>query len=403
VTGTSVDDHGSVRWGVTLPLAVAMGGIGCLAAWVLLRLIWFLTNLLFWHRVRFGSAEAHTAPWASAPWTVLIVAAGGLIAGLAIRYGHDSLRGHGIPEVMEAVALRQGRIPPRVAALKPLVSALVIGTGGPFGAEGPIIQTGAALGSVLGQWLPVSVAERRALIACGAAAGMTGIFGTPAAAVLLPVELFTFEFSLRAIAPAAVAAGVAAALRGLLLGSRPLFFMHATPGAGMVGIFWCLGLGLVAGLEAVGLTRVLYWLEDMFAAIPGAGPVTRPLIGAVCVGLIALAGPEVLGVGYDLIRLADCPSFGDGGRGTCSPVHHRWRHRGAHRPPAGAVDPPQPAAGGPGVHGCGLRRRRASDADRQRLRRGGDRRLPRDRAGAGGDGRGHGTGGSPTAVQYDDG
>ena len=179
-------DAGRVRWRVALPLAVALGGIGCLAAWVLLRLIWFVTNLLFWHRVGFASAEAHAAPWASAPWTVLILAAGGLVAGLAIRYGHASLAGHGIPEVMEAVALREGRIPPRVAGLKPLCAALVIGTGGPFGAEGPIIQTGAALGSVLGQWLPVRPAERRVLIACGAAAGMTGIFGTPAAAVLLP-------------------------------------------------------------------------------------------------------------------------------------------------------------------------------------------------------------------------
>lgn len=294
------------RFHLMFPLAVAIGAVGAAVAWALLRLIWLLTNLLFWHRLSFAYAEAHAAPAASGPWTLPILLGGGLLAGLAIRYGHESLRGHGIPEVMEAVVLREGRIAPRVAALKPLLSAVVIGAGGPFGAEGPIIQTGGAIGSVLGQWLPLSTAERTVLIACGAAAGMTGIFGTPVAAVLLPIELITFEFSLRALAPTAAAAAVAAVLRVPLLGGQPLFAMTTHPGVTAVGLLWCLGFGLVAGLEAVGITRALYWLEDLYEWVPeGArrlGSVIRPVLGAACVGLIALGAPEVLGVGYDLIR-----------------------------------------------------------------------------------------------------
>lgn len=290
------------RFTVLMPLALLLGVVGALVAWLLLRLIWFCTNLLFWHRWSFAYAEAHAAPAATAPWTVLILLAGGALAGLAIRYGHASLQGHGIPEVMEAVALRAGRIPPRVALLKPLLSALVIGAGGPFGAEGPIIQTGGAIGSVVGQWLPMSDTERKVLIACGAAAGMTGIFGTPVAAVLLAIELLIFEFSLRAVAPAAVAAAVAATFRVPLLGAQPLFLMHTVYTVSGVGLLWCLAFGVVAGLLAVGLTHALFGLEDVYARIPGTGLVTRPIIGAACVGLIALVGPEVLGVGYDLIR-----------------------------------------------------------------------------------------------------
>ncbi len=301
-TGPPAPGPDEFRFRVVVPAAIAMGGVGMGAAWVLLRLIWLLTNVLYWHRWSFRYAEAHTAPTASSPWTVVILVAGALLAGLAVRYGHESLRGHGIPEVMEAVVLREGRIPPRVAVLKPLLSALVIGGGAPFGAEGPIIQTGGAIGSLIGQWLPVSAAERKVLIACGAAAGMTGVFGTPLAAVLLPVELITFEFSLRALAPPALAAGVAAVLRVPLLGAAPLFAMGSDLGFGAAGLVWCLGFGVVAGLQAVGITRLLYGLEDLYERVPGAGPVVRPVIGAVCVGVIALAGPEVLGVGYDLIR-----------------------------------------------------------------------------------------------------
>lgn len=290
------------RLAALFPLAGVLGVAGALVAWILLHLIWLLTNILFWHRWSAAYAEAHAAPAASAPWTILILVGAALLAGAAIRWGHESLRGHGIPEVMEAVVLRAGRIPPLVAALKPLLSAVVIGAGGPFGAEGPIIQTGGAIGSVVGQWLPMSDTERKILIACGAAAGMTGIFGTPLAAVMLPVELITFEFSLRAIAPTAVAAAVAAALRVPLLGVQPLFAMTAAPGLGLSAVLWCGGFGLLAGVLATAITRALYGLEDLFAHIPGTGMVTRPIIGAVCVGLIALAGPEVLGVGYDLIR-----------------------------------------------------------------------------------------------------
>ncbi len=290
------------RFRVLLPAAAGMGALGVGAAWVLLRLIWLLTNVIFWHRLWAGYAEASAAPWAAGLFPLLPLVGGGLVAGLAIRYGDQSLGGHGIPEVMEAVLQRQARIPWRVALLKPLVSAVVIGAGGPFGAEGPIIQTGAALGSVAGQLLPLSAAERKVLLACGAAAGMTGVFGTPLAAVLLPLELLTFEFSLRALAPVAVAAAVASVLRVPLLGAKPLFSMTTAPGAGALGLLWCLGFGLLAALEAIALTRALYGLEDLYGKLPGPAALVRPLMGSVCVGLVALGGPQVLGVGYNLIR-----------------------------------------------------------------------------------------------------
>jgi H+/Cl- antiporter ClcA len=290
------------RFRVLLPAAAGMGAVGVGAAWCLLRLIWLLTNLIFWHRLSAGYAEASVAPRAVGLFPLLPLVGGSLVAGLAIRYGHESLSGHGIPEVMEAVLQREARIPWRVALFKPLVSAIVIGAGGPFGAEGPIIQTGAALGSLAGQLLPLNATERKMLLACGAAAGMTGVFGTPLAAVLLPLELLTFEFSLRAIAPVAVAAAVAAVLRVPLLGSRPLFAMTTAPGAGPIGLLWCLGFGLLGGLEAAGLTRALYGLEDLYGRLPGPAALVRPVVGAVCVGLVALGGPQVLGVGYNLIR-----------------------------------------------------------------------------------------------------
>jgi CIC family chloride channel protein len=297
--GRTTEQH---RYGFLVAAAAVLGGVGFGAAWVLLRLIGLFTHVAFYHRVDAGYAEVHLAPFAHGVYLVAILAAANAAAGLAIRYGHPALSGHGIPEVMESVLTRDGRIPPRVALLKPIFAAVVIGLGGPFGAEGPIIQTGGAIGSLLGQILPASAAERKVLIACGAAAGMTGIFGTPLAAVLLPVELITFEFSLRTLALPAISAAVALALRGALMDARPLFLMPATQAVGPLGLAWCVPFGVLAGLEAAGITRVLYWLEDLYHHVRWAGEVVRPAIGALVVGLIALAGPEVLGVGYDLIR-----------------------------------------------------------------------------------------------------
>lgn len=290
------------RFSLLIAAAVLVGAVGAGAAWLLLRMIGFVTNVLYDHRIAFDFVEVNAAPFASSPWTILILTASALAAGLAIRYGHLALRGHGIPEVMESVLERGSRIPPRVALLKPVFAALVIGSGGPFGAEGPIIQTSGALGSLLGQLPPFTEVERKVLIACGAAAGMTGIFGTPVAAVLLPVELIVFEFSLRAIAPTAVAAGVAAVLRGYLLGVQPLFPLASTGRIGGLELLWCIVFGVLAGFEAAGITWALYRVEDLYARIPRTGLVLQPAIGALIVGLIALLGPEALGVGYDLIR-----------------------------------------------------------------------------------------------------
>lgn len=296
---TVVEEH---RYAFLVAAAIVLGVVGFGAAWTLLRLIGLFTQLVFHHRVAAEYAEAHAAPFAHGLGMLAALVGANLLAGLAIRFGHPALSGHGIPEVMESVLEKESRIPLRVALLKPIFSALVIGLGSPFGAEGPIIQTGGAIGSILGQILPTTANERKVLIACGAAAGMTGIFGTPIAAVLLPVELITFEFSLRTVALPAIAATVAYVLRTTLLDATPLFAMHATAPIRLVGLGWCMAFGVVAGVEAAAITATLYWLEDAYKRIPGSGPVTRPVIGALAVGLVALAVPEVLGVGYDLLR-----------------------------------------------------------------------------------------------------
>lgn len=294
--------RGTVRVPLLLPLAAVTGLLGVVAAGVLFLLIAFFGNLFYYHRLALRYVEPHAAPGAAHPLTIAILLFGALAGGLAIRYVDISLRGHGIPEVMEAVLQRGSRIRPRVALLKPLLSALSIGTGSPFGAEGPIIQTAGALGSLVGQWTPVSDTERKILLGCGAAAGMTCIFATPLAGVLLALELIVFEFSARAIIPIALAAGVAEALRPHILPPSPLFPSSAIMPGGAGPLLWIVVLGALAGLEGVGITLALYGLEDLFARLPRTGLVTRPLIGALAVGLVALWSPSVLGMGYDLIR-----------------------------------------------------------------------------------------------------
>ena len=304
-------EDGTARMRVLMPLAVVVGLTGVVAAAVLFLLICFFSNVFYYHRLALGYAEPHLAPGAASGWTVAVVAFGACCCGLGIRYGDLSLRGHGIPEVMEAVLRRQSRIPPRVALLKPLLAALSIGTGAPFGAEGPIIQTSGALGSLIGQLVPVSALERKILLGCGAAAGMTCIFATPLAGVLLALELIVFEFSARALIPIALAAGVAEVLRPPLLPVAPLFPSTAVMPGGAAALLWVCLLGVLAGLETVGITVVLYWLEDLFGRLPRTGLVTRPVIGALVVGGIALMAPSVLGMGYDLIRsvlAGDVPS-----------------------------------------------------------------------------------------------
>ena len=291
-----------VRQWLVIPLAALLGCGGVAAAVVLYGLIGLFAHVFYFHQFTFAYVEPHSGPHASSPVTIAILVLGAVCSGLAIKYGDVSLRGHGIPEVMEAVLQRESRIKPRVALLKPILAALSIGTGSPFGAEGPIIQTSGALGSLLGQWIPVSAVERKILLGCGAAAGMTGIFATPMAAVLLALELVVFEFSARSIIPIAVAAAVTDGLRVHMLPGSPLFPSSATLAHGIGPLLWVAAFGIIAGVVGAGITWVLYALEDVFAWLPKTGVITRPVIGAIIVGLIALVAPSVLGTGYDLIR-----------------------------------------------------------------------------------------------------
>ncbi|HLN64390.1 MAG TPA: chloride channel protein [Symbiobacteriaceae bacterium] len=283
-------------------LGAVVGLLGVGAAFILTRMIGLFLNLLWFGRVGFQLVEPHNSPYAGAWWTVLLPVAGAGIIGLMLRYGSPVISGHGIPEAMEAVMLRQSRIQAKVALLKPISAAISIGSGGPYGAEGPVIMTGGALGSLLGQVLPTSPEERKVLLAAGAAAGMVAIFGTPISAVLLVLELLVFEFSTRAFVPVAVAAGVAAALRANFFGESGALFpdVPVVPIHGSQ-VLWYLLFGVMAGLAAAGMTWLLYQIEDLYEHLPGLNRYTRPMAGAVVVGLVGLVFPRALGVGYDTI------------------------------------------------------------------------------------------------------
>jgi H+/Cl- antiporter ClcA/CBS domain-containing protein len=278
-------------------LAAVLGGLGGGAAWVLVHLIGLLTNLALFHRL--GWELPSFADLQRGPFLVLAAMSGGLLVSLLARWA-PVIRGHGIPEAMEAVLVRQSRIAPRAALAKPLSAALAIGTGGPFGAEGPVIVTGGALGSLLGQVLHVSPAERKILLACGAAAGMSATFGAPLASVVLAIELLLFEFSTRAFIPLVVAASVAAGVHSALFGSGPLFSMPAHDYAGLAILPWCVGLGVACGLLAVLVSRGLFLVEELFRRSP-IPELWHPVVGALCFSLVGLAVPRALGVGYDAI------------------------------------------------------------------------------------------------------
>jgi H+/Cl- antiporter ClcA/CBS domain-containing protein len=276
-------------------LAVAAGAI----AQLLTRMIGLVTNLAFYGRLAtdFVSPADHRL----GPWVVLVPIAGGVIVGLMARFGSAAIRGHGIPEAMEQVLTNASRIPKRMTFLKPVSAAIAIGTGGPFGAEGPIIATGGALGSLLGQVVHTTSAERKTLLAAGAAAGMAATFGSPVSAVLLAVELLLFEYRPRSLVPVALAATIATAVRIAFVGSAPVFAMPAvaTPAAGALVLYVL--LGALVGLAAVGITRVVYRVEDAFAHLP-VHWMWWPALGGVAVGLVGLVAPRTMGVGYDNIE-----------------------------------------------------------------------------------------------------
>jgi len=279
-------------------LAAGIGLIAGCIAFLLYKLIGLFTNLAFYGQFSFGfvTARHNHLGW----WVIPIPVVGGLIVGIMAKYGSPKIKGHGIHEAMEAVLVNRSRIQPRVAILKPISAAIAIGTGGPFGAEGPIIQTGGAIGSLVGQVMHVTAAERKVLLACGAAAGMSATFNTPIAGVILAIELLLFEFKSRSFIPLVIASTLATAVHMQLLGAGPMFNVAAMDFAIPRALPFYLLLGAICGLAAVSFTRLLYWTEDVFEKLP-VDELWWPAIGALGLGMIGYFVPRVLGVGYDTI------------------------------------------------------------------------------------------------------
>jgi H+/Cl- antiporter ClcA len=293
------DHSADKRMLVLAAMAVVTGTGGALAAWILLHLIALVINLFWFQRLSAQPAEIIDA--ASGPLVLVVPVVGSLIVGLMARYGSDKIRGHGIPEAIEAILYGESKLSPRVAILKPLSSAISIGSGGPFGAEGPIIMTGGAIGSLFAQRFRLTAAERNTLLVAGAAAGMTAIFGTPVAAILLAIEVMLFEWKPRSFVPLIVSALVAFAWRPLLVGQGALFpFDGALPG-GAIALLLAAGLGCVSGILAISLSSALYRVEDGFHRLP-IHWMWWPALGAVVVGLGGLLEPRVLGAGYASIQ-----------------------------------------------------------------------------------------------------
>jgi H+/Cl- antiporter ClcA len=278
-------------------IAAAGGALSTVAADFLLHLIRFFTNLFFFQQL---STANHSPSENALGWLVVVAPViGGLLVGVIARYGSEQVRGHGIPEAIEAILFGKSKMSPKVAVLKPLASAIAIGSGGPFGAEGPIIMTGGAIGSLIAQFFHLTSAERKALLVSGAVAGMTAVFGTPVAAVLLAIELLLFELRPRSLLPVAIACAVAGFTRPLLLGSGPLFPLH-TAVLGPVGLLSSAFAGVIAGALSWGLSSWLYKMEDAFGKLP-IHWMWWPALGAIAVGIGGYFQPRALGVGYDVI------------------------------------------------------------------------------------------------------
>jgi CIC family chloride channel protein len=280
-------------------MAAAVGAFSSYVAAALLWLVALITNLAFYHR--FSSLPAIPQGHHLGYWVITVPVVGALIIGLMARFGSEKIRGHGIPEALEAILLGRSKIELKVALLKPISAAISIGTGGPFGAEGPIIMTGGAFGSIFAQQFHLSAAERKTLLVAGAAAGMSAIFATPVAAILLAVELLLFEWKPRSFIPVAVGAIVASVLRVPLLGAGPIFpvLAHAAPSREQLALAAC--VGVAAGFGSGLLTMLVYACEDLFQKLP-LHWMWWPAIGAVFVGVGGIIEPRVLGVGYDTIH-----------------------------------------------------------------------------------------------------
>jgi chloride channel protein, CIC family len=282
-------------------LVLPAAGIGVVAAFIavaLLGLIGFFTNLFYYGRLSFSfvsPAGNHLGLLA-----IGVPVLGGAIVGLMARFGSERIRGHGIPEAIEAILTQKSKIEPKVTVLKPVATAISIGSGGPFGAEGPIIMTGGAFGSLLGQLVRVTAAERRTLLVAGAAAGMAATFNSPLAAVLLSVELLLFEWKPRSLLPVGAAVATATVVRWQLIGSAPLFAIPLSPTPGAPTLLSALVLGLAAGGLSMVLTWSVYASEDAFRKLP-IHWAYWPAIGGLAIGVGGLLAPRALGVGYNSI------------------------------------------------------------------------------------------------------
>jgi len=290
-----------------VPLGIAVGALGAGISLALVDMIGFFTNLFYYQRL-----SVHlTSPNATTLGAIAIVipVGGGLIVGLMARFGSEQIRGHGIPEAMENILINGSKVQPRLAILKPISSAISIGTGGPFGAEGPIILTGGAVGSIVGQLFRLTAAQRRALLVAGAAAGMSAVFGTPVAATLFGVELLAFEFKPRSMVLIGLASATADALRMVmahagLISPQPLFPIPGHAPLGGIVLAGAAVIGVATGLGAWVMTQAVYRCEDLFKKLTGhLHWMWWPLIGGLGIGLGGLVDPRALGVGYNTIHL----------------------------------------------------------------------------------------------------
>ena len=279
-----------------LAIIVGVGAVGI--ARLLIGAIALVTNVAF--HGKFTIFNATPTGNHLGIFVVIVPVIGGLLVGLLARYGSGAIRGHGIPEAMEQILTNESKISPKITVLKPLSAAIAIGTGGPFGAEGPIIATGGALGSLVGQVLHTTPDERKTLLAAGAAAGMAAIFGTPVAAVLLAIELLLFEYRPRSLVPVALASATATGIRMVFEGSAGVFAMPQLTNPSGEALMTYMVLGAIVGVAAVLVTKSLYYIEEGFEKLP-VHWMWWPAIGAVVVGVIGYFEPRTLGVGYDNI------------------------------------------------------------------------------------------------------
>lgn len=281
-------------------VAAAIGILAGVIAYLLYDLIGLFTNLAYYHQWSFHFRSPGNTPFRLSILVIPLI--GGLFTAIAAKYGSPKIKGHGIPETMEAVLTARSRINARVAILKPISAAISIGTGGPFGAEGPIIQTGGAFGSLVGQLLSTTAAERKVLLACGAGAGMAATFNTPIAGVILAIELLLFEFRARSFIPLVIASTLGTSVRVILLGQHSMFSMGDVNFDVLHGLPFYVLLGVICGGAAIVLTKLLYGVEDWFEGLsPRINEFWHPVIGSLAVGVIGFFVPRILGVGYDTI------------------------------------------------------------------------------------------------------